>query len=91
MYWFTGIKNHSVIIICLNCLQYQVQLTDRMFINKLLEFECFNFKKKKKKSNVLCVNALREKIISANEMCWGCISQYCKIFLFYAFYRFFLE
>ena len=47
---FTGIKNHSVIIICLNCLQYQIQLTDRKrFINKLLEFECFNFKKKKKK------------------------------------------
>ena len=54
---FTGIKNHSVIIICLNCLQYQIQLTDRKrFINKLLEFECFNFKKKERKkiTRALC-------------------------------------
>ena len=86
---FIEIQNDSVIIVCLNCLQYQIQLTDRKrFINILLEGECFNFKKK---SHVLCVNALCGRIISANEMCWGCISQCCKVFLFYDFYRFFLE
>ena len=42
---FTEIQNDSVIIVCLNCLQYQIQLTDRKrFINILLEGECFNFK-----------------------------------------------
>ena len=44
---FVGIQNDSVIIVCLNCLQYQIQLTNRKrFINRLLEFECFNLKKK---------------------------------------------
>ena len=52
---FIGIQNDSVIIICLNCLQYQIQLTDRKrFINRLLEFECFKFKKKKKITRALC-------------------------------------
>ena len=44
---FIGIQNGSIIIICLNCSQYQIQLTNRKrFINRLIEFECFNFKKK---------------------------------------------
>ena len=43
---FIRIQNDSFLIICLNCLQYQIQLTDRKwFINRLLEFEFFNFKK----------------------------------------------
>ena len=43
---FIGTQNYSVIIVSLNCLQYQIQLTDqKRFINRLLEFECFNFKK----------------------------------------------
>ena len=45
---FIGMQNGGVIIICLNCLQYQIQLTNqKRFINRLLEFECFNLKKKK--------------------------------------------
>ena len=53
---FTGIKNHSVIIICLNCLQYQIQLTDRKrFINKLLELSVLISKKKKKKNHTCFV------------------------------------
>ena len=33
---FIGIQNDSAIIICLNCLQYQVQLTDQK--NLLIDF-----------------------------------------------------
>ena len=31
---------------------------------------------------MLCVDAVCETIISANEMCWGCMSLCCKVFLF---------
>ena len=50
---FIEIQNDSVIIICRNCWEYQIQLTNRKrFINSLLYFECFNLKKK---LHVLCV------------------------------------
>ena len=76
---FIGIQKDSVVIVCFDGVEHQIRLTDRKrFINSLLELECFNFKIK---SLVLCVDALREKIISANKMCWGCMSMFCRVIL----------
>lgn len=87
-YWFIGIQSHSVIFVCFDCLQYQILISDReKFINSLLEQQCFNFKIK---LHVLCVDALCEKNISGHKMCWGCVSQCCKEFLFDDFYQFLL-
>ena len=69
---FIGIQNDSIIIICLNCLQYQIQLTDRKrFINRLLEFECFKFKKKKKKNHTCLVLTHFVKKLFQQTKCVG--------------------
>ena len=74
-----GIQKDSIVFVCFDGVEYQIRLIDRKrFINSLLELECFNFKIK---SFVFCVAALHDKIISASEMCWGCMSMFCRVIL----------
>lgn len=75
---YIGTQGDSVIIVCCNCLQYQILF---------LQNEGFNFKRK---FHVFCIDALREEIISAEEMCYGCVSQCLKCF-YSRLLKFFLE
>ena len=86
---FLGIQKDSVVFVCFDCVEYHIRLIDRKrFINSLLKLECFYFKIK---SHVLCVDAVREKIIYGNEMCWECMSMCCRVFLFNDFHTLYLE
>ena len=86
---FIGIQKGSVVFVCFAYVEYQIRLIDqKRFMNSLLELKCFNFKAK---SHVLCADALHEKFFSANEMCLGCMSMCCRVFLFNDFHALYLE
>ena len=70
---YIGIQDESVIIVCSNCVQYHILLSDRKkFIDSFLENECFNCKQK---LHGFCIDVLHEGIIFAKEMCYDCVSQ----------------
>ena len=72
-HYYIGIQDESVIIVCSNCVQYHILLSDRKkFIDSFLENECFNCKQK---LHVFCIDVLHEGIIFAKEMCYDCVSQ----------------
>ena len=94
---FMSIDNDSIIFACFDCLKDQIFITVRKrFVASLLKMECFN---SKMKAHTHCINAtpfhcfdaMFVDLMTVHEICYGCLIQCCKRFLFKDFHRLLLE